>query len=254
MKTLRPIFLLTAMLLVVGLACGLTGGGGTPPAAQPAAQTEEPQATVQETEPPTEVPPPTPTEEPAPSKYFTEEFDQDPGWRYFLTYGDEGKITYKFENSLMIFDLEDLSIYAYYLYEGNEYDDVRIDTRAENRGKNNNNVSLVCRASDEGWYEFSTEGGGLWYLYGVTFNDKKEAIYSIIDNGGALALKQGKEVNDYAMICKGNEITLIVNNTELKKVTDNKYNFRGGQVGFNISSLNVTPIIVEVDWFKISEP
>ena len=26
------------------------------------------------------------------------------------------------------------------------------------------------------------------------------------------------------------------------------------QLAFNISSLNVTPVVVEVDWFKISEP
>ena len=148
MKTLRPLFLLTALLLVVSLACGLSGGGDTPPTQQP----EQPQAPVQEANPPTEAPPPQTEEpaqpaQPAQSQSFTEEFDQDPGWDYFLTAGDEDKITVEFDNSLMKFDLEDVSIYAYYLYEAQEYDDVRVDIRADNRGKNNNNVSLVCRAS-----------------------------------------------------------------------------------------------------------
>jgi hypothetical protein len=138
--------------------------------------------------------------------------------------------------------------------EQNTYDNVRIDLRAENRGKNNNNVSLVCRASTDGWYEFSTEGGGLWYLYAVTVNDQKQAVYTRIDNGGASSLKQGKEVNEYGMICKDNEITLIINGKDLKKIKETKYSFRDGWVGFNISSLNVTPIIVDVDWFKVSEP
>jgi hypothetical protein len=261
MKTFRPLFLLTAFLLVVGLACGLSGGGGDTPAQpqpQPQPQTqpqqEQPQAPTAEPPAPTEPPLPTPTEIPPPPMFFTEEFDQDPKWDYFLTFGDEDKITIEFKNSLMIFDLQALDIYAYYLYEGNEYRDVRVDMRAENRGRNNNNVSLVCRFSKDGWYEFSTEGGGLWYLYAVTINAEKKAVYNVIDNGGASSLKQGKEVNEYGLICKGNELSLIVNDKVLKKVTENRYSFRDGYVGFNISSLNVIPIIVEVDWFKISEP
>jgi hypothetical protein len=246
-------------MLAVSLACGAATGGN---------ETEEPplQPQVDPTQPPpveepTQPPAPEPTEPPAPtatvveqSEYFTEEFDQDPGWDFFLTSGDEDKVTTSFEDSKMIFELEDTDIYAYYLYEDQEYDDVRIDLRAENRGRNNNNVSLVCRASEDGWYEFSTEGGGVWYLYGVTVNDQDQAVYNVINNGGALALKQGKETNDYAMVCNGSEITLFINDKEIIKVSDNDYGHSDGYVGFNISSLNVTPIIVDVDWFKVSEP
>ena len=258
MKTLRPLFLFVALLLVIGMACSFgAGGGNTPAPAQP--QQEEPQAPppqpeeTEEPEPVTEEPVATP--EPVSQQYFTEEFDQDPQWSYFLTTdSDEDKISVEFDNSLMTFDFEETYIFAYYLYEQFEYGDVRIDMRAENRGKNNNNISLVCRATTEGWYEFSTEGGGLWYLYAVTINDENKAVYNRIDNGGAQSLKQGKEVNEFGMVCEGNEITLIVNGKELKTVEDKEYSFDDGGVGFNISSLNVTPITVEVDWFKISEP
>jgi hypothetical protein len=87
-------------------------------------------------------------------------------------------------------------------------------------------------------------------LYAVT--DK----YNLISNGGTTSLKQGKEVNEYTMICEGKTISMFVNSQELKlsPVTDNNYGLRDGTVGFNISSLNVTPVIVEVEWFKISEP
>jgi hypothetical protein len=255
MKTLRPLFLFVVLLLVVGMACSLGSGDNTPvPPQQQATQPPPPPQPVETEAPPPVVDEPTTAPEPVSQQYFTEEFDQDPGWDYFLTAGDEDKITTEFDNSLMTFDLQETNIYAYYLYEQYEYGDVRIDLRAENRGKNNNNVSLVCRATTDGWYEFSTEGGGLWYLYAVTINDEKKAVYNRIDNGGASSLKQGKEVNEYGMICDGNEITLIVNGKELKKVEDKEYSLADGGVGFNISSLNVTPIIVEVDWFKTSEP
>jgi hypothetical protein len=261
MKNFRPLVLFVAFVLFVSLACSaLSGGTDVPPAQPQQPQQEEPQAPVQEEtqapvqeEPPTDEPAPV-VDEPVQSMYFTEEFDQDPGWDYFLTSGDEDKITVEFDDSLMIFDLDDVDIYAYYLYELQEYEDVRVDMRAENRGKNNNNVSLICRASIEGWYEFSTEGGGLWYLYAVTVNESNEPIYNRLDKGGAASLKQGKEVNEYGMICEGREITLIVNGKEIKTIKDSKFDIRKGGVGFNISSLNVKPIIVDVDWFKVSEP
>lgn len=251
MKTFRPLFLLTSLILVVGLACSLGGGSDTPaqpqqeqPQNQPPAQQEEPQS------------PPSNNDQPSGSPYFTEEFDQDPGWWYFLTSGEDKTdyITIEFTDGLMIFDFEETGIFAYYMFEDYSYEDVRIDIRAENRGKNNNNVSLICRMSDEGWYEFSTEGGGLWYLYAVTFNEEGKVVYNRIDNGGASSLKQGKEVNEYGMVCEGEEITLFVNGKELKTRVEDDYSFRDGLVGFNISSLNVYPIILEVDWFKVSEP
>jgi S1-C subfamily serine protease len=187
--------------------------------------------------------------------YFTEDFDSDPQWSYFLTSGDEDKISVKFDDSRMIFDLNALSIYAYYIYEAFEYSDVRIDLRAENRGRNNNNISLVCRASDEGgWYEFSTEGGGLWYLYAVVPGSDGKLRYNIVEKGGVMALRQGKETNEFTMICNGSDITLGVNGTEIKKVKESRYALRKGFVGFNVSSLNVVPIVVDVDWFQVSEP
>jgi hypothetical protein len=249
MKPFRPMILFAAILLMVGLACNAVTGGGNNAPSQP----EQPQAPAPQQDEPS-------ADESAPAQsssngmYFTEEFDQDPAWDYFLTAGDEDQITVTFEDSLMKFDLEEVEIYAYYIYEGQEYEDVRIDMRAENRGKNNNNVSLICRASDEGWYEFSTEGGGLWYLYAVTINEEKKAVYHRLQNGGTLALKQGKEVNEYGMTCEGREISLTINGDDFMTFEDKKYDLRSGFVGFNISSLNVTPIIVEVDWFKISEP
>ena len=56
------------------------------------------------------------------------------------------------------------------------------------------------------------------------------------------------------MTCQGDEITLFINDEEIRSVTDNTYGFSSGLVGFNISSLNVLPITVAVNWFEISQP
>ncbi|HLA05842.1 MAG TPA: hypothetical protein VJ022_00240, partial [Anaerolineales bacterium] len=59
-----------------------------------------------------------------------------------------------------------------------------------------------------------------------------------------------------SLICKDKTISMFINGQEIKQspFTDNKYGLREGSVGFNVSSLGVVPVIVEVDWFKISEP
>ena len=122
---------------------------------------------------------------------------------------------------------------------------------AENRGRNNNNISLVCRMNEDQnqWYEFSVANNGLWYLYAF---DNGE--YNTLDNGGTTAIKQGKDVNEYTMDCVGNEITMYINGTELKSVKDTTYGFEKGLVGFNISSLNVLPVTVNMNWFDIAQP
>ena len=266
MKPLRPIFIVSALILLVGLACAaLTGGGATP--TQPPPPTQEPvqvfpTATEPEpTEPPATEAPATEasteepaTELPATSEFFTEEFDSEASlanWDSFsVGSGEDNNLVIEQQDDHLLFDLGDEDLYVYYIYTPVEYDDVSIKLNAENRGRNNNNVSLICRMNSEGtqWYEFSVESGGLWYLY--AFDEK----YNVIANGGTQALKQGREINEYAMTCEGDEITLVVNDEEIRSVRDSTYGFNSGLVGFNISSLNVLPITVAVNWFEISQP
>lgn len=263
MKPLQPVFFFTASLLLVGLACSAIGGG-EPTQAPPATPTQEPvqvlptatEAVQEPTEvPPTDEPSATQTEAvPAASEFFTEEFDSQgalSNWESFtLGQGEDRNLVIEQEGDHLLFDLGDEDLYVYYMYTPHEYEDVAIKLNATNRGRNNNNVSLVCRMNSDGtqWYEFSVESGGLWYLY--AFDEK----YNSIANGGTQALKQGREVNEYAMTCEGDRITLSINGEELRTVTDNNYGFSRGLVGFNISSLNVLPITVEVNWFEIGQP
>jgi len=187
--------------------------------------------------------------------FYTEEFEADyvpDNWSSFtLGKGSDKDLVIQQEDDHLLFDLGDKNLYVYYMYNPYTYSDVSLTLNAENRGRNNNNISLVCRMNQEGtgWYEFSVESGGVWYLYAV---DNGE--YNVLDNGGTQALKQGREVNEYKMDCVGDEITMYVNGSEIKTVKDSTYGYDEGFVGFNISSLNVLPITVEVNWFDIAQP
>lgn len=262
MKNFRPLIFFVIFVLVFSLACNaLSGGGDTPSQPQPQQpqQQQEPTKAPEPTDapPPTERPAPTdpPAAPPAPvSRFFKEEFESSnslDGWESFtLGSGTDTELKIEQEDDHLLFDLGDEDLYVYYIYTSDEYDNVTVTLNAENRGRNNNNISLVCRMNADAtqWYEFSVESGGLWYLYAV------DGDYNIIDNGGTNSLRQGKEVNEYQLVCNNEEITMYINGDKVKTVTDNTYGFNDGYAGFNISSLNVLPITVEVNWFEVSEP
>lgn len=260
MKAFRPVLFLVLIMLVVGLACSTVTGGRDVPT-QPVA-TQEP---VQPVNPPTATTAPEPTEAPteaapptesAPEArdFYTEEFESEyapDNWQTFtLGKGEDDKLVIQQEDDHLLFDLGDEDLYVYYMYTPYTYENVSVRLNAQNRGRNNNNVSLICRMNEDGskWYEFSVESGGVWYLYAV------DGGYNRIANGGVNSLRQGKEENTYRMDCVDNEITMYVNDKKLTTFKDNKYLFNDGYVGFNISSLNVLPITVEVNWFEITQP
>jgi S1-C subfamily serine protease len=183
--------------------------------------------------------------------FYIEEFDPDSSnvqyWSWFLTNGDENGFDIYTEGGKLVFDITGKHIYSYFAYDPYFYEDVRLDAIAENRGMNNNNVSLICRATDEGWYEFSIANNGLWWIYGY------DGDYSMLANGGSTAVNMGKGVNEYTILCYGNTLALYINGSEIHTMYENNFAFREGQVGIGVSSFDVLPIIVEFDWVAISD-
>ena len=78
--------------------------------------------------------------------------------------------------------------------------------------------------------------------------------YYNIFNGGSNLIKQGKDTNKYTFICTGDSLTLGVNGTEVKTVSDKKYKLGEGLAGFGVSSFDSLPVTVNVDSFQISQP
>jgi predicted small secreted protein len=270
MKTLRPLIFLTSLLLIVGLACNATGGGGAPEQPQ-----QEPPAQQQPTQPqapaPTDVPPateaPAPTEtaspEPAPAaqQYLTEEFDSNDNWTYFVVDGntstiadeDNPRMELFTENSALTFDLNDKNLWAYATYDPFEYEDVRVDMSVTNRGVNNNNVSIICRYTEAGWYEFNVANNGLYWIYAAEVsNDFVD--YKLVYSGGSTSIKSGKGTNEYTVICNGNTLSLFINGKETRVVDETKAGYTSGKIGVSVSSFDTLPVTVDLDWVQISEP
>jgi hypothetical protein len=255
MKAFRPLFVIVAFLLMVGLACSF-GGAGTESPPDPPTQQDQP--TQEQEEQPTSEGEEEATEEPDTEssegeQFFTDTFDGDMD-NYSvknLGTGKEDNMDVNVKDGYMVFDLKGENLWVYVTYNPFTYKDVKISVTADNRGKNNNNVSLICRKSDEGWYEFNIANNGLYNILAYIASDN--TWYNIY-NGGSTAIKQGKDVNEYTVSCADTELALSINGVDVKKIKDSKYKLREGNVGFSVSSFDVTPILVEVDSFTISEP
>lgn len=251
-KVLFPFVLFAFLVLVVGLACSVNLG--TTATSAPPTQAQQPQQQPTQPPPPTSAPQPT---EPAVTAtaeipaFFTEDFVSDslPNWTYYINYGDANKVNLSVDGGYLEFDIdaEDTSVYLF--YDPYIYTDVILDAKAENRGMNNNNVSLICRYTDPDWYEFSIANNGLYWIYA-----HDSTGYNKLFDGGSTAINQGKGENVYTIGCIGNTLSLYINDVEVKTIEDKQYQFREGQVGINVTSFNVTPITVEFDYLTIAEP
>ena len=261
MKTLRPLFFFVSILLIVGLACGGTAPTQAPPPTQPV-QVIPTEVLPEPTEvPPTEAPAPTEPAAPEAEAFFTEEFDEplSNDWSIFtVTASDDAdpdKVTVEAENGQLVWNFDSEWVYYYLFYEAFTYEDVQVDVRADNRGRNNNNISLICRYDpDVGWYEFNIANNGLYDIYYAEVTDSGEISYNRITNGGSNSINQGKDVNEYSISCKGEELSLTINGDEVNTISERNYGLREGQVGVSVSSFNVLPILIEMDWIEISEP
>lgn len=184
--------------------------------------------------------------------YFYTEFDGSlDSWSYFEWHGKEDGFSTNTASNRLRFEIDGKNVWLYFLYNDYSYTNVRIDTKAENLGRNNNNVSLICRYSDQlGWYEFNIANNGtytiLWYD-NVSLKD-----YKLLYSGGSNAIRMGKDVNEYTAVCNNDKLTLGINGVEVRTVSDK--NLKEGLTGLSVSSFDVTPIIVEFDYYGVSVP
>ncbi len=167
---------------------------------------------------------------------------------YFLTNGNEDDFSLVVDGGYLNFDVDAQNTWVYLVNDNIEMSDVRIDTRAENRGVNTNNISLICRYSDRGWYEFNIANSGIWDI----LRYDEGSGYTTLFNGGSTNINMGRDTNDYTAVCSGNNLTLYINGVETRTVTDRTYT--SGLTGFSVSSFGDIPVSIAFDDFILSIP
>ena len=186
--------------------------------------------------------------------YFTDEFDGGlDNYSYFMMSGDsdDPDMNIHTDNGALVFDLNNSYLWPYLVYDPYTYQDVDISFEADNRGLNNNNVSIICRYDpDQGWYEFNIANNG---LYSILYYDAQVTNqYKNLFNGGSYSINMGKAKNTYEAVCQGDTLTLYINGVKARSVTDN--NLKEGQIGVSVSSFEDYPILVDINWLTIANP
>jgi len=253
-KTLKPFVLIIAATVLISLACLSTSATPLP---EPNPVQVEPSAIVVVVEPtqtPTPAKPTEPTHPPA-QQFFTEEFDSDNEyWDLNIVKNSDASDITKAMTGISdgVFDflLEGKNLTVYSFYSPFEYDNVKIDLRVENLGTNDNQINIICRATEAGWYEFSIANSGLYKIYAV----EPGKGYQILHDGGSTKIKAGKEFNEYSVVCNDRTMSLFINGVETRVFEENKYAFRKGLVGIGVSSFNTLPVHVQVNSVTISQP
>jgi S1-C subfamily serine protease len=189
--------------------------------------------------------------------YFTEEFNaplSDTDWTLTLGGDNQKKASYGVVDGQYKIDLEGANTQVYLEYQPYTYTDVQLDVTTLNRGKNTGGVILFCRASSDGWYQVEVANDGRYWFHAYDAVGAVSKGYNLIVNGGSNLIKSGREQNDYTLICNGNDLTLGINGVEAKTVTDTKFHFLKGTIGFGVESADSLPIIVLLDNFQVSQP
>ena len=177
-------------------------------------------------------------------------------WEYFLVQGEEQDVSHEAREGVFHVELTANDTFLYYMFKGWDFNDIRLDSRVENLGETTNNVGLVCRVSDDGWYEANILGNGDYFVYRYDTNASEDK-YMVLESGNSIEINTGTGVNDLTLICQGSQLSFGVNGIELVSLaldSDGHEVMEWGQVGMTVASEEETPVIVDFQDFIISLP
>jgi hypothetical protein len=177
------------------------------------------------------------------STFFRDELDKDinDDWGLRVVSGLEKQLIWTQVNGkFRIQTLPPNDVNFIFLNKKHTYDDVIVQAEVENAGQLDNAFSLICRATEAGWYEFRISSNGYYELLRYDQykkNEGKNAYTNFVEKRvGSSLIKGGLDKNIFALSCVGNVISAFVNGEQLYwekrplAIDDNSYS--EGTIGF----------------------
>lgn len=131
-----------------------------------------------------------------------------------------------------------------FINKSKSYQDVVVKAEGRYLESSNAYMSVICRASSKGWYEFRVNSQGYYQLlrFDQYLKDQGKNAYTDLIGGQFRSplMKTGKDINQFALSCKGKELKAFINNEQISKdlrplvVEDSSLS--DGAIGFGVSS------------------
>lgn len=223
------------VMVLVTMSCSVFGGSNSP-TAEVVLPTQEPEQVVEMPTaiPPTEVPPtPIPVEPTAvqmeePTAEPLAPQAAEPTWETWVAAGDASKQFVEINNGVLAFDLPSAETYAYADRTDSVYQDVFVQAQVETYKGSANGLSVICRASDRGWYELriatinsaNRPYAGSYELYRYDYSLKAQGknpyvnLLKNISRVNSVDIVNGTNYNTIGLMCDGDQIRPFINGVE----------------------------------------
>lgn len=179
------------------------------------------------------------------SIFYRDELEDDltKDWGLRVISGLEKQLIWsQLGSKLRIQTLPTNDLNAIFFNKKNDYEDIVVQAEVENFGPLDNAFSLICRATEDGWYEFRISSSGYYELlrYDQYKKDEgKNAYTNLLEKrlNSALIIG-GLDKNVFALSCVGSTISAFVNGEQpyFQKrplaIEDDTYS--KGTIGFGI--------------------
>lgn len=236
--------ILIGFLLLLTSAC--TMPAATPQVESAPTQTPLPPPTTVSVTPslvPTETAVPTP--EPPPL-YFTDEFvSSDPYWQFTQAAGSSAPVI-DFNGSLQI-DFKSPDTWMIGIHTAHTYENVLVAAKADISP--DGSIGLICRYSEDGWYEFNISNGvysllfGSWLAPGVA-----KYVPIIIEENSAVS-----NSGEFSLFCEDTFLRAYAGEKLLRNIDVTNYGLTEGNAGVAAASFVDTLASAAFEWFTVSE-
>ena len=200
----------------------------------------------------------TPTFEPSPTalpRFFVQDFnDSIAGW-VILQAGNDSVPAVNVADGSLLLQVDSPFTWLYALYGPEDYADIRIETQYQNLAGTPASAGLICRYSEtDGWLEFNLSTDGLYNILYGKWLALGVAEYTPITDGTIKDAQPSGASQSIGLECSGDTLTLLVNETVLRRVDVSRFELGAGKVGVTIASYENFPVVVGFERVKVSEP
>ncbi|MGV8025937.1 MAG: hypothetical protein AB2L18_05225 [Anaerolineaceae bacterium] len=176
-----------------------------------------------------------------------EEFDEDisNNWGLKVVSGLEDQLIWSQNNGKFRLEIQPPNDTNYAFFrKDTSYSNVTVQAEVENYGQLDNAFSLMCRATEAGWYELRISSQGYYELlrYDQYLADEGKNAYTNFVEGriGSTLIKSGKGMNVFALSCEGNQLKVFINGEQVyfdkRPLTIEDTTYSKGTIGFGALS------------------